>query len=101
MRGVRMAWLVMEIRALLRSLTLRMDVSARCFVLRMGIGTRRLMAFRSLGSAMLRTMLRNIAAAHSRMAALSRGMLFPMLLTSAVLLAAVLIPMLAQSSTGL
>jgi len=35
------------------------------------------------------------------MAALSRRMLFPMLLTSAVLLPAVLIPMLAQSSTGL
>jgi hypothetical protein len=35
------------------------------------------------------------------MAALSRGMLFPMLLTSAALLPAVIIPMLAQSSTGL
>jgi len=63
--GVRMSWLVVEVRALLRSLMLRMGLGAGRFVLCMGIGARRFMAFRSLGSAMLRTMLRNIAAAHS------------------------------------
>ena len=60
-RGIRMARLIVKAGTLLRSLSLlRMDIGPRCFMLRLDVGTRRLMALRRL-----RTMLRNVAATDS------------------------------------